>query len=78
MAIDEVHIAAGKQHPVEITVVMNNSAGIFQIEETLTRKIVKGPLSKYVTVTAVTHPPGGGDARIIEHLQLHEGEFKTE
>ena len=78
LAIDEVHIAAGKQHPVEITVVMNNSAGFFQIEETLTRKIVKGPLSKHVTVTAVTRPPGGDDARIIEHLQLHEGEFKTE
>lgn len=79
LAIDEVHIHAGKEHPVEITVVMNNSAGIFQIEETLTKKVVKGPLAKWITVTAVTRPADSpNDARIIERLTLKNGVFVAE
>ena len=76
LAIDEVHIAAGKDYPVEITVVMNNSAGIFQIEDTLAKKVVKGPLAKWITVTAVTRPADSpSDARIIERLTLKKGVF---
>jgi len=79
LAIDEVHIDRGQDVPVEITVVMNNSAGIFQIEETLTRKVVHGPLSKWITVTAVTRPADSpNDARIIERLTLRNGVFVTE
>jgi metal-dependent HD superfamily phosphatase/phosphodiesterase len=74
-----VLIGAGKEFPVEITVVMNNSAGIFQIEETLTRKVVRGPLARWVTVTADTRPPDSpNDARIIERLTLRNGAFTTE
>jgi len=79
LAIDEVRIDRGKDFPVEITVIMNNSAGIFQIEETLTRKVVHGPLSKWITVTAVTRPADSpNDARIIERLTLRNGVFVTE
>ena len=79
LAIDEVRIDRGKDFPVEITVVMNNSAGIFQIEETLTRKVVRGPLSKWITVTALTKPSDSAhDARIIERLTLRDGVFVTE
>jgi len=79
LAIDEVHIAAGEQFPVEITVVMNNSAGIFQIEDTLTRKVVRGPVAKWITVTAVTRPADSpNDSRIIERLTLKNGVFVAE
>jgi metal-dependent HD superfamily phosphatase/phosphodiesterase len=79
LAIDEVDISAGKQYPVEITVVMNNSAGIFQIEDTLTKKVVKGPLAKWITVTALTRPSDSpNDSRIIERLTLRNGVFVAE
>lgn len=79
LAIDEVYIGPGAEHPVEITVMMNNSAGIFQIEDTLTKKVVKGPLAKWITVTAMTRPNADGtDARIIEKLTLKNGAFVTE
>ena len=79
LAIDEVHIQKGSEYPVEITVVMNNSAGIFQIDETLTRKIVRGPLARYVTVVAVTRPEDEvTDARIIQRLRLKNGVFVAE
>lgn len=79
LAIDDVLIAPGEHHPIEITVRMNNSAGIFQIDETLTRKVVRGPLSKHITVTAVTQPEGvGADMRIIQRLHLGNGVFRAE
>jgi len=79
LAIDEVHIAPGKDAPVEITVVMNNSAGIFQIGDTLTRKVVKGPLAQWIIVTALTRPSDSpNDARIIERLTLKNGVFVAE
>ena len=56
--------------------VVDNSAGIFQIDETLTRKVVKGPLAKWITVTALTLPADSAtDARIIEKLTLKNGAF---
>jgi metal-dependent HD superfamily phosphatase/phosphodiesterase len=79
LAIDEVHIGPGRDFPVEITVVMNNSAGIFQIEDTLTRKVVHGPLAKWISVVAVTQPADSpNDARIIERLTLRNGVFVAE
>jgi uncharacterized protein len=79
LAIDEVHIGPGQDFPVEITVVMNNSAGIFQIEETLTKKVVRGPLMKWITIIAVTRPADTQhDARIIEKLTLRNGVFVAE
>jgi metal-dependent HD superfamily phosphatase/phosphodiesterase len=79
LAIDEVRIGPGKDMPVEITVIMNNSAGIFQIEDTLTKKVVRGPLSKWITVTALTQPMDSpNDARIIQRLTLKNGVFVTE
>jgi len=79
LAIDEVHIGPGKEHPVEITIVMNNSAGIFQIEDTLTKKVVNGPLSRWITITALTRPADSpNDARIIERLTLRNGVFVAE
>jgi uncharacterized protein len=78
LAIDEVRIGPGTDFPVEIQVIMNNSAGIFQLEDTLTKKVVRGPLSKWVTVTALAQPNGPNDARIIERLTLKNGVFVAE
>lgn len=79
LAIDEVRIAKGETHAVEITVLMNNSAGIFQIEDTLTRRITRSPLAPYVTVVAITHPEDDpSDRRIIQRLKLQNGVFKAE
>lgn len=79
LAIDEVHIGPGTDYPVEITVVMNNSAGIFQIEDTLTKKVVKGPLAKWISIVAITHPEDvAHDTRIIQKLTLQNGVFVAE
>ncbi|MER3536368.1 MAG: phosphohydrolase [Thermus sp.] len=73
LAVDEVRILKGERTPVEIQVLMNNSAGIFQVEETLTKKVLKGPLRPYVSVVAMTDG-AGHDQRIVHRVRLHEAE----
>jgi len=74
LAVDEVMILRGKEVPIEVRVLMNNSAGIFQVEETLTRKVLHSPIRDYVTIVATTHPDEDHDQRIIHRVRLHESE----
>lgn len=51
-AIDGVSISAGEVKPVRIEIAMNNSAGIFQIDELLGNKLKGSGIESYVEVTA--------------------------
>jgi hypothetical protein len=51
-AIDEVRIEAGDEHPVRIEIDLNNSAGIFQVDDLLATKIRGTPLEGKVEVVA--------------------------
>jgi uncharacterized protein len=63
-AIDEVRLSAGEAKPVHIEVLMNNSAGIFQIDELLRRKLTHSTIAQYVEVVARIE--GGIEKRLIE------------
>ncbi len=79
LAIEEVHIRPGKKTAVDIEVVMSNSAGIFQVEETLVRKLLLTPLKDHVTVRACTTPPVGlVDQRIIHCVVLQDGYLQVD
>jgi metal-dependent HD superfamily phosphatase/phosphodiesterase len=57
-AIDKVEIAegsvaTGEEKPIQINIRMNNSAGLFQVDELLKRKLVGSGLEKYVKVRAL-------------------------
>ncbi len=74
LAIEEVNIHKGDAMPVEIEVLMSNSAGIFQVEQTLVRKLLVTPLLAYVTVKASTINPGDMcDKRILHSVILRDG-----
>ena len=76
LAIEEVIIKRGDTMPVEIAVLMSNSAGIFQVEQTLIRKLLVTPLKAYVTVDASTINPGSDcDKRIIQSVKLRDGKL---
>ncbi len=76
LAIEEVIIKGGDTMPVEIAVLMSNSAGIFQVEQTLIRKLLVTPLKAYVTVDASTINPGSAcDKRIIQSVKLRDGKL---
>jgi uncharacterized protein len=51
-AIDEVRISAGEQRPVSIEIEMNNSAGVFQVDDLLATKLRGTPLEGHVEVVA--------------------------
>src|SRR5213592_483984 len=51
-AIDEVTIEAGEDRPVRLEIRMNNSAGIFQVDDLLATKLRGTPLEKLVEVVA--------------------------
>lgn len=51
-AIDGVNIRKGESSPIEIEVVMSNSAGIFQLDNLLKRKLKNSSIAPYVKVFA--------------------------
>jgi hypothetical protein len=51
-AIDGVKIGPGEHKPVRVEIAMNNSAGIFQIDELLGNKLKGSGLEQYVEVAA--------------------------
>lgn len=76
LSIEEVNIVRGDSMPVEIQVEMSNSAGIFQVEEILVKKLVQTPLKNYVTVKASVVAPGGRDRRIVDSVILRDGRLR--
>ena len=76
LSIEEVDIIRGGSLPVEIHVEMSNSAGIFQVEEILVKKLVATPLKAYVTVMANVVTPGKHDRRIINSVILKDGRLR--
>ncbi|HYX77374.1 MAG TPA: hypothetical protein VE757_09380, partial [Gaiellaceae bacterium] len=51
-AIDEVIISEGRDRPVSVEIKMNNSAGIYQVDELLKSKLHGSGLEPYVEVVA--------------------------
>ena len=75
LAVEQVSIARGLEKPVEISVLMNNSAGIFQVEETLAKKVTGSPLRNYVALTARTDDGFDRDQRIVYKVSLEGAQF---
>ena len=51
--IESVTIAAGKEKPIRITVEMNTTVGLFQVEEILLKKVSKSPILPHIELYAV-------------------------
>jgi uncharacterized protein len=67
-AIDEVRISAGDEHPVRIEISLNNSAGIFQVDDLLATKIRGTPLEGKVEVLAEIE--GETEKRLLSGFRL--------
>jgi uncharacterized protein len=70
-AIDEVVIEAGEERPVRVEIRMNNSAGIFQVDELLATKLRGTPLESHVEVIALVE--GETEKRLLREFRLPEG-----
>ncbi len=67
-AIDAVHLRAGESKPIRIEVEMSNSAGVFQVDELLKRKLRNSSIAPYVEVVA--HIEGETEKRLLEFYTL--------
>jgi metal-dependent HD superfamily phosphatase/phosphodiesterase len=67
-AIDEVRIEAGEERPVRLEIQLNNSAGIFQVDDLLATKIRGTPLEGRVEVVASVE--GDTEKRLLTGFRL--------
>ncbi len=69
-AIDEVSIEAGTDRAVRVEIKMNNSAGIFQVDDLLATKLRGTPLESHVEVLATIE--GETEKRLLTEFRLPE------
>jgi uncharacterized protein len=67
-AVDEVRIDAGEERPVRIEIELNNSAGIFQVDDLLATKVRGTPLEGKVEVVAKIE--GESEKRLLSGFRL--------
>lgn len=67
-SIEEVTLKPGEAKPISIEVIMNNAAGVFQLDELLKRKLHNSTIAPYVQVQATIR--GGGEQRLLEDYTL--------
>ena len=67
-AIDKVEITHGEQVPVRIRILMNNSAGIYQVDELMKEKLRGSGIEKYFEIEAVTD--GVSDKKLMPVLRV--------
>jgi uncharacterized protein len=78
LAIEDVRIEpCSGTVPVEIEVMMSNSAGIFQVEETLVKKINATPLKSHVRVSICSIDPlSPYEKRIVTNAIMENGKLR--
>jgi len=67
-AIDSVSLLKGEEVPIRIEIAMSNSAGIFQVDELLKRKLRNSSIAPYVEVVARIE--GETEKRLIEFYTM--------
>jgi len=67
LAIDRVRVTKGDERPIKVEIWMNNSAGVFQIDELLKEKVEKSNIRDFMTI--VVHAPHE-ELRIVQDLKF--------
>ena len=67
-AIDDVTIERGEERPIKIEIKMNNSAGIFQVDDLLATKIRGTPLEGHIEVLAAIE--GETEKRLLREFRI--------
>ncbi|HUV61673.1 MAG TPA: HD domain-containing protein [Thermoplasmata archaeon] len=78
LSIESVEIKKGETKPIEIHVTMSNSAGIYQLQETLGKKVAASPLRDYVEIVADLIPSRDvPEQRILDRMIFSDGKYKS-
>lgn len=78
LSIESVDIHKGKNKLIEILVHMSNSAGIYQVQETLANKVAKSPLRDYIEIVALLQPSKAPpELKIMDRIVFSDGKYKN-
>lgn len=78
LSIESVAITKGKQRLIEILVKMSNSAGIYQVQETLASKVARSPLRNHIDIVADLLPSRmPPEQRILDRIIFSEGKYRN-
>ncbi len=78
LSIESVDIHKGKTKLIEIHVNMSNSAGIYQVQETLGNKVAESPLRDYIEIVAdLTPSKNPPELRILDRIVFSDGKYKN-
>lgn len=69
-AIEHVEITTGKVKPIQITIEMNNSSGLFQVDELLGRKLKGSGIEQHIEVRAFIK--GDTEKSLLEEFYLKD------
>ena len=77
LSIESVNIQRGKNKLIEITVHMSNSAGIYQVQETLGNKVAKSPLRDYIEIVALLEPSKAPpEMKLLDRIVFSDGRYR--
>ncbi|OGS41715.1 MAG: hypothetical protein A3K67_00385, partial [Euryarchaeota archaeon RBG_16_62_10] len=77
LSIESVDIHRGKTKLIEIHVDMSNSAGIYQVQETLGNKVAKSPLRDYIEIVAdLTPSKAPPETRVRDRIVFSDGKYR--
>lgn len=65
-SIDRVEIVEGTDKPIQINIWMNNTAGIFQVDELLRQKLLGSGIERYVRVSAYLQ--NGDEKKVLKEF----------
>lgn len=78
LSIDSVEITEGAEKLIEIRVSMSNSAGIYQVQETLGKKVAKTPLRDHIMIVAELKPTKAPpEVRVLDKIVFSDGKYKN-
>jgi metal-dependent HD superfamily phosphatase/phosphodiesterase len=67
-AVDSVEIKEGKERPIHIDILMNNSSGIFQVDELLKEKMANSKIEQYFEIKA--YIKGNSEKKLLKEFVI--------
>lgn len=78
LSIESVDIHKGKDKLIEIHVAMSNSAGIYQVQQTLVNKVVRSPFRDYIEIVADLKPSKTPpELRVLDKIVFSDGKYRN-
>jgi len=78
LSIESVEIKKGKDKLIEIHVNMSNSAGIYQVQETLAKKVAASPLKEDIEIVAdLTPTKTPPELRVLDRIVFSDGKYRN-